>query len=439
MDNGVKFVLNNLEKTLAFIDENPEYKNLKAKVTSVYSRAKSIKYTGNMYKYFLKFKDGKHKYAKDFEFLKDHDILPNESMADYLKQHFEGELAHYEGIDDLVIGKIYNNYEIANTFDCSNMGGMRRSKKNNTLVLIAKHNKPLYDDKWDKNGILNYTGMGTKGNQSINFGQNSTLANSQTNGIKVYLFESYKKNEYSFTGEVELAGKIFTADEYDEDRILRKVLKFPLRKIQESDESILYRQDKSFKMIKNELSNINNTWKDSTSSTDLTFVEGKLNIRKYNESIEQKKQNRSKKPDYLAEQIIKMNQGNINEKKVYEIELKKIDLMNAKKQKKLMQNFFENKKDNEGYDILTFELDKKGKFIKKYIEVKSTKAGENTPFILTANELKFAIDNKDNYYIYRIYNSDSDNPQYKIISGNDLLNEYINIPTEYIIYGKNDL
>ena len=134
-----------------------------------------------------------------------------------------------------------------------------------------------------------------------------------------------------------------------------------------------------------------------------------------------------------------MNQGNINEKKVYEIELKKIDLMNAKKQKKLMQNFFENKKDNEGYDILTFELDKKGKFIKKYIEVKSTKAGENTPFILTANELKFAIDNKDNYYIYRIYNSDSDNPQYKIISGNDLLNEYINIPTEYIIYGKNDL
>ena len=41
-------------------------------------------------------------------------------------------------IDKLVIGNIYTNKDIANTFKCSNMGGMRRSKATNSLVLITK-------------------------------------------------------------------------------------------------------------------------------------------------------------------------------------------------------------------------------------------------------------------------------------------------------------
>ena len=239
MDSGVRFVLDNMEKTLALIESNAEYLHLKGKVVAEYNRVKSIPYTGNMYEYYLKFKDGKHKYAKDFHFLENYDIISNEHMADYLKQNFPNELDHFFTIQDLVVGNKYSNNEIATVFECSYMGGMRRSHKTNSLVLIAKHSNPLYDDQWNENGIFNYTGMGTVGNQSINFNQNKTLALSKQSGIKVYLFESYKDNEYYYDGEVELYGSIFQSEEIDANGNLRTVIKFPLKRVDASKEIII--------------------------------------------------------------------------------------------------------------------------------------------------------------------------------------------------------
>lgn len=234
MDRGVKFVLDNFNKTLDFINNNPEYEKYKKKVQIEYSRIKYIKYTGNMYEHFLKFKGGNHKYAKDFKFLEDNGILSNESIADYLKKNYSDELDHYCGIEDLIVGNIYSNSEIANTFKCSSMGGMRRSKETNSLVLIAKHNKPLYDDQWTDDGILNYTGMGTENDQSISYAQNKTLVIAEKEGIKVYLFESYKDNEYYYDGQVKLIGAPYQSEETDINGKIRKVIKFPLKRIEQT-------------------------------------------------------------------------------------------------------------------------------------------------------------------------------------------------------------
>lgn len=243
MNKGVEFVLNNCVKTLKLVSEVEKYKHLKLKVVREYYYLKSIKYTGNMYEYYLKYKNGTHKHAKDFEFLADYGIISNEKMADYLKENYYDELNNFCTIDDFVIGNIYSNNEIANAFKCSNMGGMRRSIATNSLVLIAKHVNPLYDDQWTEDGLLNYTGMGTVGDQSVSFGQNKTLATAKQNNIKVYLFESYKENEYYFFGEVELCGSIFTAKELDADGNLRNVLKFPLRRIDDSNKTIINIED----------------------------------------------------------------------------------------------------------------------------------------------------------------------------------------------------
>lgn len=243
MNKGVEFVLNNCEKTLKLVSEVEEYKHLKHKVVREYYYLKSIKYTGNMYEHYLKYKNGNHKYAKDFEFLDNYGIISNEKMADYLKENYFNELNNFCTIDDFIIGNIYSNNEIASTFKCSNMGGMRRSIATNSLVLIAKHVNPLYDDQWTEDGVLNYTGMGTTGDQSISFGQNKTLATSKQNDIKVYLFESYKENEYYYCGEVELCGSIFTAKELDADGNLRNVLKFPLHRIDGSNKTIINIED----------------------------------------------------------------------------------------------------------------------------------------------------------------------------------------------------
>lgn len=243
MDRGVKFVLDNFDKTLDFINNHSEYEKYKKRVQIEYSRIKYIKFTGNMYEHFLKFKGGNHKYAEDFKFLEENGILSNESLADYLRENYSDEMDHYCGIEDLIVGNIYSNSEIANTFKCSNMGGMRRSKETNSLVLIAKHNNPLYDDQWTDDGIVNYTGMGTENDQSISYAQNKTLTIAEREGIKVYLFESYKDNEYYYDGEVKLAGTPYQSEEADINGVIRKVIKFPLKRLDQTKSLIIDIED----------------------------------------------------------------------------------------------------------------------------------------------------------------------------------------------------
>lgn len=56
--------------------------------------------------------------------------------------------------------------------------------------------------------------------------------------------------------------------------------------------------------------------------------------------------------------------------------------------------------DGAGYDILSVEDDG---VTPRYIEVKTTTGGIDTPFFFSNNELQFSIANKEHYYIYRLY------------------------------------
>jgi len=228
VDKGVSYVLKNFEMTLNLISEHEEYKKLFQKVSTEFRRVKTMKFTGDMYNYFLKFKDGKNKHADEFKFLSSYGILTNEELADYLKAEFPDEIKNVTSIENLDKRKVYSGNEIVTLFGVSYMGGMRRSVKNNILVLTALHGNALYDDQWN-GSIFNYTGMGKSGDQSINFMQNITLAESRANGTRVFLFESYRKNEYYFDGEVELASDPFYEHEIGDDGIDRIVIKFPLR------------------------------------------------------------------------------------------------------------------------------------------------------------------------------------------------------------------
>lgn len=57
--------------------------------------------------------------------------------------------------------------------------------------------------------------------------------------------------------------------------------------------------------------------------------------------------------------------------------------------------------DGYGYDILSLEDDGK---TTRYIEVKTTSGGEFQPIYFSNNELKRSIEQKDHYYLYRVYN-----------------------------------
>lgn len=125
-------------------------------------------------------------------------------------------------------GTKLNNTELCEVFGCSPQGGMRRSHKTNTLVIVSNHIKSIYDDRW-VGDVLHYTGMGSKGDQSLTFQQNKTLAESRTNGVAVHLFEVFKDQEYTYVGEVALDGEPHSETQDDEQGNPRKAYLFPLQ------------------------------------------------------------------------------------------------------------------------------------------------------------------------------------------------------------------
>lgn len=130
-------------------------------------------------------------------------------------------------IKKLKVGSIFTNKDIYVTFQCGNMGGMRRSRSTGTLVIISDHTK-MYDDKWYGNE-LHYTGMGKIGDQVLEGNQNKTLAESDKNGVEVHLFEVFKATQYVYQGVFTLSGIPYQTLQIGEDNHMRKVWIFPLK------------------------------------------------------------------------------------------------------------------------------------------------------------------------------------------------------------------
>lgn len=130
-------------------------------------------------------------------------------------------------ISELEPGSELTNADLSETFKVGNMGGMRRSRETNTLVIVSDPFKGLYLDQW-VNDVFHYTGMGKSGDQTLTFMQNRTLAESSTNGVAVHLFEVHSPKTYTYVGEVELADKPYQADQAGDDGKLRKVWIFPV-------------------------------------------------------------------------------------------------------------------------------------------------------------------------------------------------------------------
>lgn len=129
---------------------------------------------------------------------------------------------------DLVPGSIIDNNELVSIFKCSTQGGMRKSNTTNSLVLVSNHVDSIYDDRWESD-VLHYTGMGQEGDQSLDFMQNKTLAQSNSNGVNVFLFEVFKSAEYTFIGRVNLSSAPYQEIQADNKGLSRHVWIFPIK------------------------------------------------------------------------------------------------------------------------------------------------------------------------------------------------------------------
>lgn len=131
-------------------------------------------------------------------------------------------------IEDLKINSVIDNDLLCEIFKCAPQGGMRRSHRTNTLVLISDRTKLYQDIK--KNGVYYYTGMGQVGDQELK-SQNKTLAESKTNGVTVHFFEVLKPRQYTYRGVVELANEPYIDTQEDINGNMRKVWIFPLKNV----------------------------------------------------------------------------------------------------------------------------------------------------------------------------------------------------------------
>lgn len=129
--------------------------------------------------------------------------------------------------NELQPGTTLKNDEITEIFKCSPQGGMRRSHQTNTLIIITNHVESLYEDKWIGD-VLHYTGMGRTGDQLLNT-QNKTLAESNSNGITVHLFEVFKDKEYLYQGIVQLVENPYQNKQLDVNGNERSVWIFPVQ------------------------------------------------------------------------------------------------------------------------------------------------------------------------------------------------------------------
>ena len=314
-------------------------------------------------------------------------------------------------------------------FKISGQSGMMKTNTLNALVLTTSE-ESIYGDSSIENGTIQYTGEGQEGDQTITK-NNKTLFYSKENNLPVYLFTKDKKRRYIFEGRVELYDKPYQTPENDKNGKERLVWKFPLKVLYSENDMI----DESIKDISYEIIEISNSIQ-ADDNKDIIFDESPLELRKYRKNDIDRKINRTKKPDYLAEELVKTKQGELNEKVIYERELQKMMELEAKEEVERMEEFFKNRNDSEGYDILSFEQQEDGSLKEIYIEVKSTKGNEGTPIDITDNELEFAKKHIDQYYLYRIYNSDKENKTLKILTGKELLKNYVFVPSSYKIYSE---
>ena len=134
-------------------------------------------------------------------------------------------------IKNLMPGVILNNKQLCEIFKCSPQGGMRKSNRTKTLVLITNHIESVYSDSWNGD-ILYYTGMGQKGDQSLDFMQNKTLNEIESNGVSVHYFEVFKDKEYTYLGRLTKADEPYQTQQLDANQSLRKVWIFPLKLVE---------------------------------------------------------------------------------------------------------------------------------------------------------------------------------------------------------------
>ena len=135
---------------------------------------------------------------------------------------------------EIEVGTNYLNEEIVKIFNVIPSGPVRKSHTRNALVLFVDEGSDgLTNDYW-RNDIL-YFSNHCKRRGSNFICEDKIIAESNTNGITMYLFERVQRRGFQYRGIVKLVDEPFQSKEYCLDGHVMNVWRFPLKLINEKD------------------------------------------------------------------------------------------------------------------------------------------------------------------------------------------------------------
>ena len=170
--------------------------------------------------------------------------------------------------------------------------------------------------------------------------------------------------------------------------------------------------------------NLNKTKKSSKDLTPiLTEVQPPTTINRKINPYEKIEFGRKNKKNYALIENNNKNLGRRGEELVLEFEKQRVTKLKLDVSK--VQWISEVKGDDEGYDILSLNDDGSA----RYIEVKTTTQGIDFHFFISGREVEFSRRNKDNYFIYRVFNLNK-SPNFYIQNGY-VLDSFELFPTEF--------
>lgn len=138
------------------------------------------------------------------------------------------------------------------------------------------------------------------------------------------------------------------------------------------------------------------------------------------------------KKDYAEKEELNSKYGLCGENSVIEHERKRLDKLGrqdlaAKVEQVSLHD------DGAGYDIKSFDvIDASGNYKNRYIEVKTTPSNLQDGFYISSNELTFAKEHRDEYYLYRVYSLKNGQAKLHIFSYDELVKLKI-VPYKYYV------
>lgn len=132
--------------------------------------------------------------------------------------------------------------------------------------------------------------------------------------------------------------------------------------------------------------------------------------------------------DHIADAIERKEIGDAGEELVINYEKNRLRALG----KSNLADEVKGAKDGEGYDVLSFNEDEHP----LYIEVKTTRGNQDTPFDLSINEYLFAERHKKDYIIYRLYNYDEDLNNADFYTIDNPITNLLFQPTSFKVYNK---